>query len=98
MRRLVLLLIGLMALGLARPVAPVTAMPVHHGHAMPPGHCGDEAPCAAHVCLGCAIDPARPEAPIAIAMAPLPLPQPSPAVRLADHRPGFDPPPPRTLS
>lgn len=95
MRRLLLLLIGLLAFGATLPAAPVAAAPAHH-HAMPPGHCPDEGQGSViHTCLGCAIDPVDP--------APVELPpvaaMPAPVARLVsilpDHRPGFDPPPPR---
>jgi len=96
MHRLLLLLIGLMALGTTLPTAPAQAMPMTaHHHSMPPGHCGDEGQAAIHICLGCAVDPADP-APVDPA---LPVVMPAPVARLAstpsDHRPGFDPPPPR---
>jgi hypothetical protein len=95
MRRLFLLLVGLLAFGTLMPSMPVIAAPPsHHGHAMPPGHC-DEGQGAVHLCVGCAIDPAKP-ATFVPALAP---PVPSPIAQLAsvldDHRPGFDPPPPR---
>jgi hypothetical protein len=98
LRRLVFLLFGLFALGLGQPPVATAAMPVHHGlHGMPPGHCGDEGQCVTHVCIGCAIDPAEPYAPPPIAMAPSIAPQPRLPARFEDHRPGFDPPPPRAL-
>jgi len=98
MRRLLFLLIGLLAFGAMLPAAPVEAAPAHH-HAMPTmpaGHCPDEGQGSAiHTCLGCALDPAEPAS-----VEPMPIAaMPAPAVRLAsilpDHRPGFDPPPPR---
>jgi hypothetical protein len=96
MRRLLLLLIGFMALGATLPSAPAQAMPVNaHDHVMPPGHCGDEGQAAIHICLGCAVDPAHP-APVEPV---LPVAMPAPVAQLVsilvDHRPGFDPPPPR---
>jgi hypothetical protein len=95
MRRLLLLLLGLMALGTLTPSPPALAAPMpHHGHAMPPGHC-DEGQGAAHICLGCAVDLAKPTdvARPALALALLPVTPLAPA--LEDRRPGFDPPPPR---
>jgi hypothetical protein len=99
MRRLFLLLIGLLAFGATLPTMPAQAAPAHHHAmpAMPPGHCPDEGQCGAiHICLGCAIDPAEP-APVEPVLT---MAKPAPVARLAstlpDHRPGFDPPPPRT--
>ena len=96
MRRLLLLLIGFLALGAALPAVPAQATPMSaHHHGMPPGHCGDEGQVAVHTCLGCAIDPAEPapvEPMLAVVMS-------APIARLVsilpDYRPGFDPPPPR---
>jgi hypothetical protein len=96
MRRLLLLLIGLLAFGAMLPAAPAQAMPAPaHHQMMPPGHCGDDGQAAIHICLGCAVDPALPPA-----VAPVPpAAMPAPVARLVsiprDHRPGFDPPPPR---
>ncbi len=100
MRRLFLLLLGLVAFAALLPAASAVqaVAPMHsQGHAMPPGHCGDEGREATHLCLGCAIKPLDP-APVVVevlALASLP------SIRLAslreDHRPGFDPPPPRTI-
>jgi hypothetical protein len=98
MRRLLLLLIGLLAFGTMLPAAPAVAAPLHHAGmmSMPPGHCPDEGQSGAiHICLGCAIDPAEPA--MADPVPPLAMPQPiaRPASILSDHRPGFEPPPPR---
>jgi hypothetical protein len=98
LRRFVFLLLGLFALGLGQPSAPVAAAPMHHAmRGMPTGHCGDEGQCATHVCIGCAIDPVEPRTPEPIAMAPSIAPQPRLLARFEGHRPGFDPPPPRAL-
>ena len=95
MRRLLLLLLGLMALGTLTPSAPALAAPMpHHGHAMPPGHC-DEGQGAAHICLGCAVDPAKPTEVARPALSLALLPVTPLASALEDRRPGFDPPPPR---
>jgi hypothetical protein len=95
MRRLLLLLLGLMALGTLIPSAPAFAAPMpHHGHAMPPGHC-DEGQGAVHICLGCAVDPAKPMAAAPPMLARTPLPVALLASVLEDRRPDFDPPPPR---
>ena len=96
MRRLFLLLIGFLAFGAMLPAAPAQAMPMGaHHHAMPPGHCGDDGQAAIHICLGCAVDPAMPSPVEPV----VPIVTPAPVARLAsilsDHRPGFDPPPPR---
>jgi hypothetical protein len=97
MRKLLLLLFGLIVLGTLTPAASALATPMpHHGHAMPPGHC-DEGQGAVHICLGCAVDPAKP---LAVALPPLmrpPLPVGPLLSALEDRRPGFDPPPPRTV-
>jgi hypothetical protein len=97
MRRLLLLLLGLMALGTLMPSAPALAVPMpHHGHAMPPGHC-DEGQGAVHICLGCAVDPAKPTAAAFPNLMRAPLPVVPLVSALEDRRPGFDPPPPRTV-
>jgi len=99
MRRLLVLLVGLLAFGAMLPVTTAEAAPAHH-HAMagsmPPGHCPDEGQGSAiHICLGCAVDPSTP-APVEAVLA---LATPAPVFplisALPDHRPGFDPPPPR---
>lgn len=86
-----------MALGTLMPSAPALAAPMpHHGHAMPPGHC-DEGQGAVHICLGCAVDPAQTATVAPPAFVGAPLPAVSLASALEDRRPGFDPPPPRTV-
>jgi hypothetical protein len=96
MRRLLLILLGFLAFGATLPAAPAQAMPANAHHPMmPPGHCGDEGQAAIHICLGCAVDPVLPSS-----VEPLlPVVTPAPVARLVsalrDHRPGFDPPPPR---
>jgi hypothetical protein len=96
MRRLLLLLVGLMAFGTMVPATPGVA--AHHHHAMPPGHCGDEGKSTTtHICLGCVVDPAMPATidPIVPTLAMVLTPH---FVSMhQDHRPGFDPPPPRAL-
>jgi hypothetical protein len=98
MRRILLLLIGLMAFGTTLPAAAPAAMArTHHAHTMPPGHCHDEAQGVAHICFGCAARPA--ELPV---VADVTLLTPIPPVALVlsfveGRRPGFDPPPPRRL-
>jgi hypothetical protein len=97
MRQFLFLLIGLLALGATMPAAQAQASPMtRHHHPLPPGHCSDEGQAAVHTCLGCAIDPAEPAA-----VEPmLPVAMSAPIARLvstlSDHRPGFDPPPPRS--
>ncbi|HLZ77748.1 MAG TPA: hypothetical protein VKQ09_00300 [Sphingomonas sp.] len=97
MRRLFLLLLGLVAFGALLPVAPAAAAAAHHKHAMLPGHCGDEGSVVTHVCLGCAVAPLDP-APFALGRA---SPASRPVARLVSipegHRPGSDPPPPRAF-
>jgi hypothetical protein len=97
MRRLLFLLVGLMAFGTMLPNAPVAAATAHHRHAMPPGHCGDESQPATHICLGCAVDPAAPPAIDPIVPMLVMAPTPRFASKRPDHRSGFDPPPPRAL-
>jgi hypothetical protein len=97
MRKLLLLLLGLMALGTLMPSAPALAAPMpHHGHAMPPGHC-DEGQGAVHICLGCAVDPAKPMAAALPLLERAPLPVVPLVSALEDRRPPFDPPPPRMV-
>ncbi|MBA2935473.1 hypothetical protein HZF05_15405 [Sphingomonas sp. CGMCC 1.13654] len=96
MRHLLLLLLGLLAFGTTLPMAPAQAMPTAaHHHALPPGHCKDDGRAAVHMCLGCAVDPAKPARvePMLFVAIPAAIARPIPA--LSDHRPGFDPPPPR---
>jgi hypothetical protein len=98
MRRLLLLLIGVLAFGATLPAAPVQAAPMRH-HVMPmmpPGHCPDEGQGGAiHICLGCAVDPAELAAVEPTMLAAMPAPVARLVSILSDHRPGFDPPPPR---
>jgi hypothetical protein len=100
MRRLLYLLIGLLALGATMPAA--AAHKAHHGahrdmaHAMPPDHCPDEGQGGAiHVCLGCAIDPAGSTQAEPVLLPAIPMPVAYLVSVLNDHSPGFDPPPPR---
>ena len=98
MQRLLLLLIGLLAFGTTLPAAPAQAAPAHHHAipAMPPGHCPDEGQGSAiHICLGCAVDPAEPAAVETMVLAAMSAPVARLVSILSDHRPGFDPPPPR---
>lgn len=97
MRRLFLLLLGLVAFGTLIPTAPAAAAISHHRHAMPPGHCGDEGNVVTHVCLGCAVAPLDPAPTVPVRAVPAILP----VARLVSipegHHPGSDPPPPRAL-
>ena len=96
MRRLLLILIGLLAFGATLPAAPAQATPMTmRHHMMPPGHCGDEGQAVVHTCLGCAVDPALPSPVAPVLSAATPAPVARLVSILRDHRPGFDPPPPR---
>lgn len=93
MRRLLTLLIGLVAFAAMMPCAPAAAQ--DRPHAAMPCHEHGPADAALHVCPGCAVDP---DASPALTPPPLVAPQ-RPArpmvAALTDHRTGFDPPPPR---
>jgi hypothetical protein len=110
-RRCLLILLGLLAFGTVLPSAPVVAAPMsHHDHgpmaahahgdansiAMLPGHC-DGGHGGLHMCMGCAVDPAQPSAVEPAIVPPSPAPIASLAAISADHRPDFDPPPPRAI-
>lgn len=99
MRRILFFLLALMAFGTALPSASpaMAAHGDHRGRAMAAmtGHCHDEAPDGVHMCLGCAVEPAKAPAvlpsPAIVGLAPRAF-----IARLIESRaPGFEPPPPR---
>jgi hypothetical protein len=98
MRRLLVLLLAMVAFGGFTPPAPAHASHRHDtGMAMPDSCSHDEGQCATHVCLGCVVQPTEPPMPVRLVPLALPPTIVSAPSFVPGRPPGFEPPPPRTI-